>query len=413
MATTNMIPPDKRDFLLKLKKEDVTVSLITKMFANRTSINRDPKATFNTKKPEYDTRWNLHLNKGEYINHEAVDTTVGIFLFNKLLVEGGIDKVIPNGYFNEIVNKKKFNKFINYIASGIKNEVIEISPTVENFLRDYEFWAMKLTTVFSASYTEKMIRPSESLKKIKAEMLGNAPKDAGINDMVNTRTKLLKVAADETKGDPGRAIFDSGARGSFENDFGNMFVAIGPIEDPATGKFDFVKSNYVTGISKEDIVANGNAIVNAEYPKAVGTAKGGYQGKQFNAVYQTAVLGEPGSDCGTNGGLMYTLTKDNLDLFIDQYIVDTNGKLILITGDLDSKYLNHPVKLRSPMYCLHIKEGDCICSKCAGERYYKLGIRSIGLTSTSLTGQIVNKNMKLRHNLTIEMNDIDLDKLIQ
>ena len=93
--------------------------------------------------------------------------------------------------------------------------------------------------------------------------------------MVDIRNELLDVARDTIKCDPGKTLFDSGSRGSFDNDFGNMFVAVGPVENPVTGQFDFMKSNYIGGISKEDLVAAGNIIVNAEYPKAIGTAKGG------------------------------------------------------------------------------------------------------------------------------------------
>lgn len=227
------------------------------------------------------------------------------------------------------------------------------------------------------------------------------------------RNKLLDVARDTIKGDPGKTLFDSGSRGSFENDFGNMFVAVGPVENPVTGEFDFMKSNYITGISKEDLVAAGNIIVNAEYPKAIGTARGGYQTKQFNAVFQTVTLGPKDSDCGTKGALTVTLTKQNLSKYVDQYIMLPSGKTVLITDDLDQKYMNHPIKLRSPMYCLHLDEGDAICNKCAGERFYKLGVSSMGLTASDLSAQMMNASLKLRHSLQVEMNKIDVSTLLK
>lgn len=409
-AGHGIIPADKKKLLLNLKKEEMTVELITSLFSNTTKMTEDK--SFVVKPPEIDTQWKMNLAAGEYTNKEAVQTTAGIFLFNKLIVEGDLEKVIPNGYYNEVLNKKKFSAFLNYIAAAIMNGSISIKPTVYEFLRDYEFWALKLVTIFSPSYTSALVTPSKKLTDAKQKMLGDS-KNASTAEMVEMRDKLLDVARDTIKGDPGKTLFDSGSRGSFENDFGNMFVAVGPVENPVTGEFDFMKSNYISGISKEDLVAAGNIIVNAEYPKAIGTAKGGYQTKQFNAVFQTVTLGPKDSDCGSKGALTITLTKDNLSKYVDQYIALPNGKTVLITDNLDVKYMNHPIKVRSPMYCLHLDEGDAICNKCAGERFYKLGVSSMGLTASDLSAQMMNASLKLRHSLQVEMNKINIDTIIK
>ncbi len=404
------IPSEKKKLLLSLKKEDLTVGLITKLFSYTTKVT--PEKKFDVKEPEIDTQWKMILAPGEFTNKEQVETTAGIFLFNKLLVEGNLENVIPNGYYNEVLTKKKFSAFLSMIANAIMSGKITIKPTVYNFLRDYEFWALKLVTIFSPSYTPAMVTPSKKLMDAKQKLL-NENKNASTAEMVDIRNELLDVARDTIKGDPGKTLFDSGSRGSFDNDFGNMFVAVGPVENPVTGQFDFMKSNYIGGISKEDLVAAGNIIVNAEYPKAIGTAKGGYQTKQFNAVFQTVTLGPKDSDCGTKGALTVTITKDNLDKYIDQYIALPNGKTELITEDLNVKYMNHPIKVRSPMYCLHLDKDDAICNKCAGERFYKLGVSSMGLTASDLSAQMMNASLKLRHSLLVEMNKINADTLLK
>ena len=137
------------------------------------------------------------------------------------------------------------------------------------------------------------------------------------------------------------------------------------------------------------------------------------QTKQFNAVFQTVTLGPKESDCGTKGALTVTITKDNLDKYIDQYIALPNGKTELITEDLNVKYMNHPIKVRSPMYCLHLDKDDAICNKCAGERFYKLGVSSMGLTASDLSAQMMNASLKLRHSLLVEMNKINADTLLK
>ena len=405
-----VIPADKKKMLLSLKRDDLTVGNITRLFSNTTKVTPDKQFIVNP--PVIDTQWKMILAPGEYTNKEQVETTAGIFLFNKLLVEGNLENIIPNGYYNEVLTKKKFSNFLTLIANAIMSGKIQIKPTVYEFLRDYEFWALKLVTIFSPSYTPAMVTPSKKLVDAKKKLLTDN-KDATTADMVDIRNQLLDVAKDTIKGDPGKTLFDSGSRGSFDNDFGNMFVAVGPVENPVTGQFDFMKSNYIGGISKEDLVAAGNIIVNAEYPKAIGTAKGGYQTKQFNAVFQTVTLGPKDSDCGTKGALTVTITKNNLAKYIDQYIALPNGKTVLITEDLDSKYMNHPIKIRSPMYCLHLDKDDAICNKCAGERFYKLGVSSMGLTASDLSAQMMNASLKLRHSLLVEMNKVNTDTLLK
>ncbi len=405
----NMIPEDLKARLLKYKKEDMTVKLITELFANRAK----PGNAFEVIPPVFNTQWKMNLKANEYINTTPVSTTVGIFLFNKLLVEGGISTVIPGGYYNVTITKKTFSIFLDYIAQGIMNAKISIKPTVYEFLRDYEFWGLKLVTIFSPSYTMELIKPDSALSKLREGMFNQDTSNATIAEMVQMETELLDQAKKSTDGNPGRTLFDSGSRGSFDNDFKNMFISVGPVQNPITGEYDFMKSNYLDGISKEDLVAAGNIIVNAEYPKAIGTAKGGYLTKQFNAVFQTILLGDPGTDCGTKGALTVTITKNNLDLYLDQYIQLANGKLVLVTPELDVSYMNHPVKLRSPMYCLHLDKEDAICNHCAGERFYKLGVRSMGLTSTNLSAQLMNASLKLRHNMKVDVNKIDPNKILK
>ena len=68
--------------LLALNQDDLSVSLISKLFGKTTS-KKDGKFVVN--EPVYNIRALMHLDAGEYINKEPVDTTVGSFLFNKLI----------------------------------------------------------------------------------------------------------------------------------------------------------------------------------------------------------------------------------------------------------------------------------------------------------------------------------------
>ena len=396
--------------LLSVKKEDLTVKKISQLFGYTTSSKKDKQSVFEVTKPKFNPTDTFILEANEYINTERIETNVGKFLFNKLFFEGNnIGKLVPNGYNNTILTAKNFKKIDSMVANGAMDRKIEIVPDLLNYVRDVEFWGLGLVSIFGTSYTLDTIVPNKELAGKKEKILKEAKAKGGsLANYTEAQDKILDIVSNETKNSTGRFLFDSGARGSYENDFKNMMVTVGAIENPITGKHDFMTSSYIDGIKKEDLPAAANSVVNAEYPKAIGTASGGYMTKQFYAVFQNMILGEDGSDCKSKGGLNIFLDKDNLGLYIDQYLMDDNGKPLLITEDIDPKYLNRNVIIRSPMYCLDDKP----CSICMGRRFYKLEIDNIGLVTSALSGAIQRASLKLRHSLLIKMNKIDEDKLL-
>jgi hypothetical protein len=64
--------------------------------------------------------------------------------------------------------------------------------------------------------------------------------------------------------------------------------------------------------------------------------------------------------------------------------------------------------MRSPLYCLG---GEVICNKCAGEGFYNLGIENVGLTTSSIGSNLLNKYMKTFHDATVHMIEIDPNHL--
>jgi hypothetical protein len=62
------------------------------------------------------------------------------------------------------------------------------------------------------------------------------------------------------------------------------------------------------------------------------------------------------------------------------------------------------VKMRSSMYCLG---GEVVCNKCMGEAFYNLGIDNIGLTTSSIGSNLLNRYMKAFHDATLHLVEID------
>ena len=71
---------------------------------------------------------------------------------------------------------------------------IQIKPTVYEFLRDYEFWALKLVTIFSPSYTPAMVTPSKKLMDAKQKLLNeNKNADGKYSDREIREKRLLRA----------------------------------------------------------------------------------------------------------------------------------------------------------------------------------------------------------------------------
>lgn len=396
--------------LLSMNKRDLTVDFIISKVAKTTKSGKDPntgKRTFKVTPPAWDLQSTCSLKAGEYINTEDIETTLGSILYNKLLIEGTIESVIPGHFFNEVSTKKAVDKIVRWVSNAIMEEKIPINPNVVNFIQAFEFYGLMLCSALSASFTPGIFSVDDRVRAKRDELFAKYNNDPSVTEAAHIEDELVKYAKSLLKDDPGMALFDSGSRGSFDDNYKMMSIMAGPVKNPATGKYDVIKSNYIDGVERKDLPALANTIVNAAFPRAVGTAEGGYLTKQFYAVYQSMSIDEPGSDCGSKGYLPVFITPQNYNDFVYQYAVE-KGKLVLMTGDNASQFYNRVVMLRSPIGCLAPK----ICNKCMGERYYKLDIKNAGLTTARLPNSILNASLKSFHNTKVHLVKVDPNRLL-
>lgn len=80
----------------------------------------------------------------------------------------------------------------------------------------------------------------------------------------------------------------------------------------------------------------------------------------------------------------------------------------MLSPENRDKYLNKKVKLRSPMFC----KNDKVCNKCAGERYYIMGIKNSGLTAGRISNTLLNASMKNFHVAKVVFDEVDLNDLL-
>lgn len=260
--------------LINIPKDDVTVAWIVSLFAKKTkkiapSDPTKPKRSFEIIAPIIAPNDQVHLKAGEYINKKDIDTTAGRILFNKLLIEGTIESIIPDGFVNHEVSAKQMEGIFEILSSNLMKKRIPLEPNAVGFLNAYEFWGLKLVGIFSPSLSMNMIKPDLEVNQLKDKLLAEAGPNPTLAKMVEIEDTLVALAREKKKDDPGMSLFVSGARGKFEDNYKNTTIGLGPLKNPITNEYKFVSANYMSGIEKKDIPSLANLVVNSGYPKAV------------------------------------------------------------------------------------------------------------------------------------------------
>ena len=400
MAT---LKSEYKQLLLKLKPNDITASFIDTYLADKAEKVDGKLKTIPAKMKTNDT---FILEAKEYFNKERVLTNVGLFIFNKFFIEESFQDVI--GYVNTPIDAKVESEIEKKLSVALLNDVITVDEMV-TFLNKLQWLAMQFNSIFSSSFTMNSVKPHPDVVKRKKQLLDENKEKLDNGDVITAvkiEKELTNLAKEKMKNDPGMDLYNSGARGKFSNNYKAISVIKGPIMNPTTGKWDFVSSNFIEGINKDEIHVYGNSVVTGAYPKAVGTQTSGYSAKQLTAAFQGIVLDKPGTDCGTTQYLEIVLTPWMKSDMRYRYIIE-NNKLVLLDDKIIDKYVGKKIKLRSPLYC----KNDKLCSVCAGQMAEKLGITNIGLTTSRVATTLLNMGMKKFHDSTASINKLDINTM--
>lgn len=398
-----MISEQDKKYLLSLEPKDITYDLLVELFADHASY-KDGKIVVNHAR--FETSDEFILEKGEYFNSDKITTNIGLFIFNKFIIETDLKHV--TGYINTPVNKKAVKSIESKISDALLNDTIN-TEVMATYLNKFQWLAMKFHHVIAGSFTMKGLKPIPSIVKEKEKLLKEHKKDieeGKVEVMASIEKKLVNQAKEILKDDPSTDLYNSGARGSFENNYKAISIIKGPVYDPISGKYKLIEANYMEGLNKTDIPQSASSVVAGAYPKAVGTAKGGYQSKSLSAALQAVELDKKGSNCGSKGYITVTLKPGNKKDFLYRYIIE-GEKLVLLDSETIDKYIGKTVKMRSPMYCVSKK----LCRTCAGLMYEKLGITSVGMTASRAASTLMNLSMKKFHDSSVKMEPVDIPNI--
>ena len=341
-----------------------------------------------------------HKNKKPFV------TTIGLFVFNKVFIEEDLMDVI--GYVNRPVTKSVNEEINDRLSYALLEDRISL-----DVLKKYHMMAQKFMpycNIYSPSFTREMLMSGTFIEKKKKELYAKYKDGLEKNDprvSIDFENELLDYAKELLKDDKAMDMYYSGAKGSFGNNFKNIFVMKGAVKDPDPTKgFNIVTSSYMTGISKKDYANTARALAAGPYSRGVKTGIGGYWEKLFLKAFQHLVLDPNNKDCGTKRTIEVNLTKKLADLLMYSYIVE-NGKLVELTSENRDKYIGKTVKFRFSSLC-ESKHG--ICHACAGNLFNRIGITNVGVSTPQVASKLKNISMKAFHDAQVNLSEIDVGR---
>lgn len=404
MAIKKRIPKqitDKNDidFLLSITEKDFTMSFIAENFGIIGG-----KVRFNTY-DEFTVPAGSYGKEGKK-NKNAFKTTVGKWYFNKMFIEGELFDIFQ--WVDEPITKGQIGKMNSIISEAVVEERLSLDA-----LKNFQMKTQKImpcVSILSPNHSMDMLTISKTIEPKKKELLKKYEKEIAAGDEIiadKITAELLDYAANILKDDPAMDSFRSGAGGSFDNNFKNMYIMKGAIKDPDPLKgYNIVTSSYTEGISKEDYPLMANSLAAGPYKRGKKTQIGGYWEKLFITAFQHVRLGKPGSDCGTENTIEVDVTSKNIDSIMYCYVKEGN-KLTEITSENKEKFIGKTVKLRFASLCEYTKEPGCICNKCAGNLFYMIGVHNIGTATPQIPSTLKNISMKAFHDSTVRLVEMD------
>lgn len=395
---------EERDKILSIDSDDISITLITKLFT-KTEYDKDPLHRVN----DY-----FKLPKERFGLKKDVYTTIGIYIANLHLIKPRFFKIF--GYINKPFDGDVIKFIDDKLSDALYNDRITTDDMADYYNRLQWLGGHDQMSFLSPSITPALLKPPKSIIDKKNKLFKEHEKELDSSNPQNGQVataiekELVNDATEYLKTQDGYENFASKSKINIGNNYKTMNIMRGALLNSYTGKYTVNKSEYNTGITKDEYAATADAAVVGSHARAINTAKGGYLAKKFNQTLNAVTADKKGSDCGTKLTLDVHLYKSMRDQYLNRYIVD-NGKLVELTNDNIDKYIDTDVKMRSPLFCKC--EEPQYCNMCIGNQPYLLGLENFGLAMSRIPNKLLNLSMKKFHDLTIKTEKIDLDSVFE
>ena len=390
--------------ILSLDSNDITISLITDLFA-KPSYDEDPKHCVN----DY-----FKLPKERFGTKKEVYTTIGIYIANLHIIRPKFANLF--GYINKPFSGDTVEYIEDVLSDALYNDKITTDDMADYYNRVQWLGGHDKMSFLSPSITSALLKAPKDIirkkkqlfKEHKNELSDDNPNNAIV--AAEIESELIKDAEQYLKKQDGYENFASKSKVNIKNNYKTMNIMKGPLQNSFTGKYRINASEYNTGITKDEYSSIADSSVIGAYARAIATGESGYLAKKTNQTLNAVTAGPKGSDCGTKKYIEVFLYPKMINSYLNRYIID-EGKLVELTKDNVSKYVNTTVKMRSPMYCK--MEEPCYCNMCIGNQPYMLGLNQFGLAISRIPNKLMNLSLKKFHDLTIKTTKIDVDKLFE
>lgn len=221
--------------------------------------------------PRYLLTDKVILNPKEYYNASRMVTTLGRILTYKMIFEAHLTNII--GFINEPLTNDRLTSLEEIISNAILDKKITTDIAADYYNR-VQWVGLALHSFLCGSFTENTIKPLPQVIALRKKLYEQYAEElkgpqAGVV-AANIEKQLIAEAKKILKDDPGMDLYNSGARGSFGNNYKNMMITKGPVYNNVTKKFDVISNSLVEGIQKEDIPSFGSQVIAGSYPKLSG-----------------------------------------------------------------------------------------------------------------------------------------------
>lgn len=407
------ITDEEKAMFLALKPEDIDQELFDSLFSDTVDPTQMKKNKDGVLEPKiipsrFNTYDEFKLKAGEYFNTTDITTNCGLFIFNKFLIEPYFQKEV--GYVNFPITKKARDNIDHIIEAAILlDDTGDCIKRYVQYMNRMCWLAFTLNTQICSSLSIKSSTPLASVEKRKKELIQKHKKEIEANDAIaykHITDELVSLAQKEMESDPSYELYASGARGAFDNAYRQWLITKGPVYNAYKGEFEIITESLYEGIPKENVPTISNAVIHGFYYKSIAPGSSGYMAKKLAAGFQDVVLDERNSDCKTSLCAFVELTEDNLHYYMYNFI-KSGSKYIRLEPSNQSSYIGKVVQMRLPECCI----GKKLCNRCAGDRYYLLGIDNMGLTFNRVANSTLRAKMKKSHDSTVRTYILDPDKI--
>ena len=265
---SRQITEKEKESLLSLKPDDLTFSCLVGLFGDTTTLHT--KSLSNISKSKFNVNDKMDLLPSEYFVKEKTTTTVGIFIFNKYIIERA-DLQDITGYINFPVTEKGLKKIEGMLSKAFIDEKMTIKQW-EIYIDYRDNLGMQLNSVITPSFTPATVSTPKSTEDKKNALFKKYDKELSEGNAIvaeKIEKELLKDVEKVLGKDVGMDLYKSGARGDIGN-YKNNNLFKGATMNKTTGKFEILKTSFMDGITKDDLPAFATSVVAGSYPKAVG-----------------------------------------------------------------------------------------------------------------------------------------------